>query len=1157
MRDRRRDEDSGSGTGGGRAVDAATGRRRSWKRRALVAAGALFLLGAAGATAAKLLLTPEKLASMVVPRVEDAVAREVRIGTVRLDLFPTPGVRLERVELANAAGFGPEPAFRADAVELELALLPLLTGAVVPDEIHLETPSFRLQVDEEGRHNFEGVAADDAAGEDGSGGSLGVSDFRVADGTVFYEDRQAGRGARFGLDGRFSASREDGGAGLASGGELRIRSLRAMIPELRDDSLRAERFDLEYEGALFPSADSLHLARLRIGLDEIRLVVSGGVWRAGHDARSGNGGRPGVGGSPPEPGGAVGEGDVLADLRVESEELPLEALRRLVPALDLGELRPRGEVRLTGSVRGRLGGDEPPSIEGELELRGVRLAHGGRDEFVSGAEGTISFTESTARTSELSGDLLGRPFRLEAEVDGFEDPSLEARLEGEGDLARLREVLPAGALEGRLEELAPRGDAEFSLRYRGPLSGDPTSRLSGTIRLRDLALDYRGEEDVIEGATANLTLRPDGVTVEELRGDLFGRPLRLSGRIEDFGDPRIQGRADGSVDLGRVLPLLPSELTEEARARGDLDFSVRASGRLGDEGLPDLRGEGTLTGFSLDYAGVENVVRDARIGLAFDGDVIRAPSFGGLVLGNRLEGSFRLTPGEPTRVEGRVSGEVDLERLDDLRRRLAERSGEPAPRDRSLSGTASVDLAFEGPADDPARLTLEGPVRLADLEYGTPALAAPLRVGSGTLRFTGAGVETGDLGLEVGRTGLRLSLTARNVLPLARLDGEAEEAPGDGPRPVLEFRIASERVYLDELLPADEKEGGPTYSEVLKAHLSGDRVEGREPGRIALDRFPLPSLPELAARGSVRIGELINPPTRMKDLRFDVRLEDRRLAVSDVRAGLYGGSFTGDVTADLGEKGDRVSSIRFDVALRRADAGAFMGRWTKLESSMTGALDVSVEGSTVFQETLLPVTERTDADGRVTVRNGSLEGMVPMQGVVRAIGASPSRLARFDSLGGPFRVRGGSLELVDWRLENSSEDVRGEMAGSIAFAGPLDLDANFSLPLSMLQGSPLMRLVGGGSGGGGGQGFLGRFLGNAAGEDQRVDVPLSVGGTMSNPSVRVHEKAFATGFQGVLRSLRGGDQEDEGGGGGLLGELGRILGGGDEEEDGGGGGGPR
>jgi AsmA protein len=88
--------------------------------------------------------------------VSDATGRELIIeGKVRtVWSWLHPRFRVERVSFANADWAKEEFLFRADAVEAEVRLLPLLRGRVVVPEVHLEGAEVNLELDEEGRKNW-------------------------------------------------------------------------------------------------------------------------------------------------------------------------------------------------------------------------------------------------------------------------------------------------------------------------------------------------------------------------------------------------------------------------------------------------------------------------------------------------------------------------------------------------------------------------------------------------------------------------------------------------------------------------------------------------------------------------------------------------------------------------------------------------------------------------------------------------------------------------------------------------------------------------------------------------------------------------------------------------------------------------------------------
>ena len=188
----------------------------------LIIAGALAVLVVAGALTLKFAFPPDKLRAMVVPRIEEKVGREVELASVKLKLFPRIAVRLDQLTVANAPGFGAEPMLELDALELDLRFWPLLRKEIELGQVRLVRPVVRYQVLEDGSHNFQGLGGAEEArlevdvaiagfipqGEASTvAGAFFVSDLRVIDGTVFYDDRSADRSITMTLEARASVDR--------------------------------------------------------------------------------------------------------------------------------------------------------------------------------------------------------------------------------------------------------------------------------------------------------------------------------------------------------------------------------------------------------------------------------------------------------------------------------------------------------------------------------------------------------------------------------------------------------------------------------------------------------------------------------------------------------------------------------------------------------------------------------------------------------------------------------------------------------------------------------------------------------------------------------------------------------------------------------------
>jgi len=87
--------------------------------------------------------------------VEDATGRTLQIGEVEASLFPWIGVRLENVRLANRTGFSDREFLKVESLDIQLALLPLLSKQIEIKRFTLDAPELFLERNSEGEGNWE------------------------------------------------------------------------------------------------------------------------------------------------------------------------------------------------------------------------------------------------------------------------------------------------------------------------------------------------------------------------------------------------------------------------------------------------------------------------------------------------------------------------------------------------------------------------------------------------------------------------------------------------------------------------------------------------------------------------------------------------------------------------------------------------------------------------------------------------------------------------------------------------------------------------------------------------------------------------------------------------------------------------------------------
>jgi AsmA protein len=152
----------------------------------------------------------------IVGQIRQGTGRDVTVGATSLSLFPRAAVKIEQVTLAQPPDMGGGPTARIGAIEVELALWPLLRQQVSIERLVVREPVIELRVDKSGRRSWDFAQADgrparvrvaqagapvsDArrgpmappSGASGLADRLALGEMRIEGGTVRYFDERTG-----------------------------------------------------------------------------------------------------------------------------------------------------------------------------------------------------------------------------------------------------------------------------------------------------------------------------------------------------------------------------------------------------------------------------------------------------------------------------------------------------------------------------------------------------------------------------------------------------------------------------------------------------------------------------------------------------------------------------------------------------------------------------------------------------------------------------------------------------------------------------------------------------------------------------------------------------------------------------------------------------
>jgi len=573
--------------------------------------GGLVVLVLVAALVLPCLFTSEQLKGYVIPPLEEATGRQVEIDAIGLRVLPTPAVRLSGFRLANAEGYGPAPAVKARALNVDVALWPLFVGTIRPTAVGLEHPVIRYEVAEDGTTNFDtlGGEADTTEAEGAPLGGIPLSDVRVSEAQLHYTDRSTGQVVRLDFGAQLGVVPE--GSALTSSGTVDLSTVRALLPSVGPDTLAVRDARADYDLRVAPSAGTVDLRTLRLDTAPLTLTVKG--------ALSGLNEQP------------------TADLTFETGATDLAEIAAFVPAAAVEGLNPQGTLDLAGTVSGPLSGEADTATALSVTATG-QLADGGIDyedaALLRDLSADLSFSLDSAAVRSVQGQVLGASLAGDVSVRGLAGtPQVDLDLKtGPMNVADLAAFAPPE--QGG--DYNPQGTLRLDATATGPMPTDAASlkkvSINGTGQLAGIGFDYDGQA-LLRSLGADLRFSGTSVAAQDIDGQLLGNPLSGQVTVRDpLGSSQVNGKLAGTAELAPLMALASGESDVES-IQGRADFDVGFAGPLDSPDALRPDGRVRLTKVQVPYESFRNPIEipDATVqltgtGLSMDRFTVRSGS---------------------------------------------------------------------------------------------------------------------------------------------------------------------------------------------------------------------------------------------------------------------------------------------------------------------------------------------------------------------------------------------------------------------------------------------------------------------------------------------------------------------------------------------------
>lgn len=621
-----------------------------------------------------------------------------------------------------------------------------------------------------------------------------------------------------------------------------------------------------------------------------------------------------------------------------------------------------------------------------LETRPTRT-----DQYLSDT-GTLRAEGSFARAPAQA---LGQvPFQLEADMERGQLGQLTSLLTGEdrGWRGDLRLTL---ALDGKLDDLAIKADARVSGMRRYDIPTGPGFRAdlsctSNLVRTAPLVRELRNVECKLPAANGSATLS----------GRLslpFANEYDLRVRAADFP---VATAAEWYRHAKRSVA---SDLVGEGLINGDWRFDSDAG----------PSGSGQVTDLALMSDKEKGVVHISNVSLAFPekkrsgakpigGDEMRlgpvAVDFGG---GRPVALDGVLLPGG---LHLGIRGPADASRL----QATAAMLGLAAAR-LSADGMLELDLGIDVGWKEFAPAVVTGKVRWKDLTIQIPDTEASVHSASGLLTLT--------------PTAYVVKPFAANIeKAVTGVNGEAT-LPRSCDAPPCEARFAIKADALDlpalatMLTPKERPSGWFTFS-----------------GPILGSQAPRAWLVDRRASGTIAVQKLSVVSLTAAKMTGNLRLAERKLAISGIQGSVLGGKYTGSWSVDLSADQPEITGESHGENL----SAALLSPWLKSNhavGTLTGDLRLKMSGAN-----RAALTRTAEGVLGFDWKNGSLSR-------VEVAGAP----LRFASLLGKINIRNGAGSTEDAELRTSMSTYK--LNGALTFDGALDLRLSSPLAEITVRGS--------------------------------------------------------------------------------------------------------
>lgn len=501
---------------------------------------------------------PEKIKEIVIPEIETALNdRKVNVGDVSLSIFPTLGVELKGLQIAEREGFGNKPFIKLKEIVIEVKLIPLFSSNLEIDKILLSEPEINILVNSDGIENFADlVSSDTTQTEEATTESpvaLSLAGMDIVNGRIVYSNQETKQQiALNGLNQHIEFDLDKKLENINASGFLEIQEIIFGDESVSKEKIKGLYFKLTHKSHINLPVGTFSLKEASLQLNQIELNASGSVKNFNDEIMN-------------------------VDLRTESNQIDIGKLLTLIPSdavEGIEKLKSSGLVQLKIQAKGEVGNEKSPAISGLLKVSDAFVQYPIVPKPIEKINIDVLFSEKELSITKFSSKMGSNSLNLTANVKDFEKPFVKAEIQTNFNLAEAKDFYP---LEKGLEIS---GNLNANVKIEGlvdEMSVQNPPKLNGKISLSKGSVKYPEVPKPVSNLNIDAVFTENELDLKKLSANFGQNPISLKAKLKDLQNPYLDANLQATMNLAEIKDFVPLE--KGMTLDGKVSASLNAKGK--------------------------------------------------------------------------------------------------------------------------------------------------------------------------------------------------------------------------------------------------------------------------------------------------------------------------------------------------------------------------------------------------------------------------------------------------------------------------------------------------------------------------------------------------------------------------------------------------